>query len=388
MALVLIGMSGGVGSSVAASILKRDAHQVVGVTFLFDGSATSRDAAVQATRIADKLGIEHHVVDACKRYEQDFAAPMARLMASGAQPSFAAEFTNRLLLPLLFEQAQERKAMQVATGHYAGTVMESNGIGTYPWRLMRAHDTYNDQSFLLYRLSQDQLNRLRFPLADMQEMRVRVDAMRAGLMVPQVPAGEGLHLYGAGSQDLESWLVARGVAECPGTCVDLASGTALGSCDNVVTCGAGDKLCFANLRAGLPVEGFAALDRQVDGSDAGEEQDAPESARVPVEPDFIERYVVARDLGSHTVYVGSAAQASKESCVVREVNWTSIHAIDSKRSCRVRLAAQDNPRPCTLTPMPDGQVMMSFTLPVAGLAAGKTAVFYSDNMVLGGGIIV
>ena len=106
-----------------------------------------------------------------------------------------------------------------------------------------------------------------------------------------------------------------------------------------------------------------------------------------VEPDTIERFVVAKDSKLNCLFVGSAAQAASESCVLENVTWTSIQPLEEKRSCRVRFARGDNPRPCQLVPIEDGKLMMSFTMPVTGLASGKTAVFYSDDMVLGGGTI-
>ena len=380
MARILIGMSGGVGSSVAASILKRDTHDVVGVTLLFDDAVASLDAAKCAADMAAKLGIEHQTIDASDVYEQRFAAPVAAAFAQGQEPSLAALFTCDVLMPLLFNQARALKCAQVATGHYAGTVMESGGIGTYPWRLMRAHDTYNDQSYLLWRLSQDELNRLRLPLAQMQEMNVRVDAMRQGLMVPQVPSGQSLYLYGSGSSSLPEWLAARGVKAATGDCVDLSTGTVLGRHDGLPLCPLGKKFEFDNPRAGMPQD--ATLPPVQEDND----QEAAEVEPL-LEPDTLERYVAAKDMSCNIAYVGSAAQASVESCVVKDVFWTSIHPIDAKRSCRVRLDMQQNPRPCTLAPMPDGRLTVSFTLPVAGLASGKSVVFYSDDMVLGGGII-
>ena len=389
MARILIGMSGGVDSAVAASILKRDAHDVVGVTLLFDDSERSRIGAERAADICEKLGTEHRVVDQSARYEEAMGRYVASRVADGLEPSLAAVFTSQVLIPALFELADAEKIRQVATGHYAGTVMESGGIGTYPWRLMRGFDKFNDQSFMLYHLTQDELNRLVFPLAQMQEMRVRVDAMRQGLMMPEVPHGEHLYLFGEQAHELHAWLEARGLEGVAGDIIDLASGKAIGSHEGLHHHMLGEKLEFANPRAGMPVAGFVTPVEQpaVQGDGEEAEAQAAEPAEIPVEPETIERYVVAKDVKLNAVYVGSAAQAAGESCTVRDVFWTSIHPIDSKRSCRVRFSREDNPRPCALIPLEDGKVMMSFTLPQAGLASGKTVVFYSDDMVLGGGVI-
>lgn len=379
-------MSGGVDSAVAASILKRDAHDVVGVTLLFDDSERSRIGAERAAGIAEKLGIEHHVVDESERYEEAMGRVVAAQASEGLEPSLCATFTGRVLIPALFELADAHKIRQVATGHYAGAVMGSSGIGTYPWRLMRSFDKFNDQSYLLYRLTQDELNRLVFPLADMQEMRVRVDAMRQGLMMPEVPHGEHLYLYGEQAHSLAAWLEARGAVGETGDIIDLANGRAIGTHRGLHRHALGEKLVFDNPRAGLPIEGFVPAPVPED-DERGQAAAPAEAVEVPVEPDTIERYVVAKDLKLNSLYVGSAAQAASESCTVRDVFWTSIHPLDAKRSCRVRLSREDNPRPCQLVPLDDGKVLMSFTLPQPGLASGKTVVFYSDDMVLGGGVI-
>lgn len=386
MASILIGMSGGVDSAVAASILKRGAHDVVGVTLLFDSSERSRIGAEIAAGIAGKLGIEHRVIDATERYEEYAAAHVVCQVREGREPSLDAAFTSKLLIPLLFEIADESKIRKVATGHYAGTVMESAGIGAYPWRLMRAHDKFNDQSFMLYDLSQDELNRLEFPLVDMQEMKVRVEAMREGLMIPQVPQGEHLYLYGEGSDSLSSWLGAHGVNMEPGDAIELSSAAVLGTHEGLCRYSVGDKLVFDNPRAGEPVVSAALLQAAASAGEDGEVQAGALEAQA-VEPDTIERFVVAKDSKLNCLFVGSAAQAASESCVLENVTWTSIHPLEEKRSCRVRFARGDNPRPCQLVPIEDGKLMMSFTMPVAGLASGKTAVFYSDDMVLGGGTI-
>lgn len=342
-------MSGGVDSAVAASILKRDAHEVVGVTFLFDGTEASRIGAESAADICEKLGIPHQVVDLSERYEELVARPVQRDLEQGLEPSVPSLVTNKLLMPALFELARELKLRFVATGHYARVASEASTTDAYPLRLMRAHDGFFDQSFLLHELAQDQLNRVMFPLGEMHEMEVRVAAMRAGLMIPQVPAGDNPYLFGGG-MGLAQWVERRNCKIPAGEVVELSSGKVLGQ------------------HRGLYMH--------------------PLGSKVPVAGEQGARFAVAKDAASGRLYVGSETQAAGESCQVGQLVWTSIHPLKEKRSCRVRLERGANPMPVQLVPGTDGRLTMSFTLPILGLASGKTVVFYSDNMVLGGGVIV
>ena len=340
-------MSGGVDSAVAASILKRDAHELVGVTFLFDGGQASRIGAETAASICAKLGISHQVVDLSQRYEELVAAKVLEDLAVGREPSIPVIATSKLLMPALFEMAKELKLRFVATGHYARVASEASTTDAYPLRLMRASDKFFDQSFLLHDLAQDQLNRLMFPLAGMHEMDVRVAAMREGLMMPQVPAGDNPYLFGGGP-GLHQWLAQRGAAPAGGEVVELSSGKVLGTHRGLHMHPLGSKVPFGE---GGP------------------------------------RYAVAKDAAHGKLYVGSETQAAGETCQVKELVWTSIHPLKEKRSCRVRLERGANPMPVQLVPCGEDRLTMSFTLPIAGLASGKTVVFYSDDMVLGGGVI-
>lgn len=341
-------MSGGVDSAVAASILKRDAHELVGVTFLFDDTEASRIGAESAAGICTKLGIPHQVVDLSERYEELVARAVVPCLEQGLEPSIPNLVTNKLLMPALFELARELKLRFIATGHYARVASEASTTDAYPLRLMRAHDGFFDQSFLLHELAQDQLNRLMFPLGELHEMEVRVAAMREGLMIPQVPVGDNPYLFGGGL-GLAQWLEKRGCSTPAGEVVELSSGKVLGQ------------------HRGLHMH--------------------PLGSKVPVAHEAGARYAVAKDAASGRLYVGSESQAAGESCQVCDLVWTSIHPLKEKRSCRVRLERGANPMPVQLVPGADGRLTMSFTLPILGLASGKTVVFYSDAMVLGGGVI-
>ena len=361
MARVLLGISGGVDSVVAASLLKRDAHDVVGVTLLFDDSDASRIGAEKAAEICKRFDFEHSVVDVSAEYEELVAKPIFEGYAAGLEVNSTVLATQRILLPKLFELSQAARCRFVATGHFANVGSEAPVGDLFPLRLQRAQDKHNDQSFYLNGLEQSQLNRLMFPLGNMQELEVRMHAMRSGLMMPEVPNGDNLYLFGAGAGGtLTQWLAARGLNMPQGDAVDLATGAVVGRHRGLAAITLGERF----------------------HTDAERTMTAEE-----LEDEKNRRYIVARDLTLNRAYIGTAAQASAESVRVKDVVWTSIHPLTEKRSCRMRTYRGESPKPVQLVPMDDGSVTMSFTLPQRGLASGKSVVFFSDNIVLGGGTI-
>lgn len=341
-------MSGGVDSTVAASLLKRDAHEVVGVTLFLHDTPVAHSNIEQARGVCDKLGIEHHVVDVRDRYNKTIIEPLTLEWGKALEPNVCARCHRDFKMPLLFELMKEHGCRKLATGHYARIVSASDGIGTYPLRLHSALDRSKDQSFMLYNLTQSEMNLLMLPLAEMTKLDVRMHAMRAGLMFPELDLDETPCLFGKGSS-CGQWLDEQGLGLPAGNIVALNGGAKLGSHTGLHHFTLGDKVKF---------------------------------------DDEADQYVVVKDLLTNNLLVAPQNQAKAESCLVKDVHWTSIHPIEEKRSCRVKFDVRDTARPVQLVPMKDGKLMLSFTIPVAGLASGKTVVFYSDTMVLGGGTII
>ncbi len=345
MTRVLIGMSGGVDSTVGASLLLRDAYDVVGVTLLLSDEQRFKDGADAARSACEKLGIEHRTVDVREDFEQQVAQRVLADVAAGLEPD-AGVLCQRFILQQLFKLAREERVMKVATGHYASIVSATDGIGTYPLRLMQAKDRSRDQSFQLYDLDQSQMNILVLPLAQVMELDVRMHAMRTGLMFPEYDPDDTPLLYGKGSSRAQ-WVERRDAGMPAGKIIALDGGTVLGEHNGLHAVSLGQKIALA------------------DGSEC---------------------VAVAKDYATNTVYAGLQELAKGESCLLKNVHWTSIRPIQERRSCRVKFDVRGTARPVQLAPQGD-KLLMSFTIPVEGLASGKTAVFYSDDMVLGGAVI-
>lgn len=347
-------MSGGIDSSVAAWSLKHDSHDIVGVTLRFHRSP-ARDAAVEnAIRIAGLLGIEHHVIDLEDEFEEKVMKRTQELLELGLFPNPCSICSSELKIDALFEQADAFGCEKVATGHYAKTAHDSVGFELLPYQLMKPADKAKDQTYLLYTLTQEQLSRLVFPLDDMNKGEVRRLAMRAGLVrLAPVDDGQGEPCFYE-KRTPGGWLQEdRGVDIEPAQIVYTPSGAHIG-----------EVACPHDLSPDEPL-----------GEHVVEDGGEP-----------IELFAVFKDLGGNKVYACPRANAGAESCFIRDVHWTSIKPPATKRSCRVRFRYGSKPVPAHILCQDEG-VVVSFNERVGGIGAGQAMVFYSDDLVLGGGII-
>ncbi len=180
---VMVAMSGGVDSSVAAAILKEQGYDVIGATLVFrpEGNVGKiswccGDGAVQsASAVADQLGIEHHAVDAADEFEREILKPSWEEYARGRTPSPCINCNAKMKFGLLMRHASNLGAQAMATGHYA--LLEKGGERG----LFRGRDTSKDQSYFLFALSREQLDNVVFPLGGMEKSEVRTIASKMGL---------------------------------------------------------------------------------------------------------------------------------------------------------------------------------------------------------------
>lgn len=366
MSKILLGMSGGIDSSVAAWILKRDAHEVVGVTLRFHGSP-QRDAAIErAQSCAAMLGIEHHVIDLRDEFARMVKDYTTREFEEGRFPNPCTVCTRDLKMATLFEQARAFGCEQVATGHYARVTEDTNGFQLLPYQLRKPLDLSKDQTYLLYALSQEQLARLVFPLADLYKGVVRRMAMRAGLMrVAPVNDGQGEPCF-YDDEGFVTWLEGEGGLERDtGDIVYLGDNSVLGTYEGQYRFAPDQSL------------GTFAIASDVDVSEGTRQS-------LPVHEE--ELFAVFKDVTSHRVYAATRAVAGAEMCLLRDVHWTSIEPPEGKRSCRARIAYDRKPVPAQVVCSEDG-VVVAFGERVGGVRAGQPVVLYSDDLVLGGGIV-
>jgi tRNA-specific 2-thiouridylase len=219
-------MSGGVDSSVAAALLLERGHEVVGATLkLWGGASDSGCCSVadvdDARRVAQTLGIDHHVFNYTEEFERHVVTPFVEGQLAGRSPNPCIECNRHVKFDLLFERAARLGFDAVATGHHA-RVEERDGAPV----LVRGADDAKDQSYVLGYLRQEQLARLMLPIGHLHKSAVRAEAERLGLRTWDKPDSQDVCFIEA-SKGRESFLRQR-ASLTTATIVDRASGEVLG----------------------------------------------------------------------------------------------------------------------------------------------------------------
>jgi tRNA-uridine 2-sulfurtransferase len=356
MERVIVAMSGGVDSAVAAARLAGAGHEVVGVTLhLWDyaesassshGRCCAPEDQYDARRTADLLGFAHYTFDRRALFRQAVVKPFVDAYLAGETPSPCALCNREVKLSVLFELADTFGARHVATGHYARIVQD--GLGHR--YLAQGRDRKKDQSYFLYSARREEIERLVFPLGDSSKSEVRAEARERGL--PGAAKGESQELcfVGATSKAYASFVEARADGRIrPGPIID-ADGSTVGAHTGLHRFTIGQ-------RKGLGV----ALGK----------------------PAFVNRI----DAGSGAVHLGDAA--SLASSHVR-VEGASLHEnVELPRRARVRVRHGHDEAWAVIErdPTAIGTLAITFDEPVRAVSPGQVAVFYDEDRVLGGGRI-
>lgn len=347
MARVLVAMSGGVDSSVAALRLLEAGHEVVGV-FMRNGvsagsgksatkSCCSASDARDAMAVAERLGVPFYPVD----YAVEFGAIVAHFAEEyrrGRTPNPCVLCNSQLKFGHLFELAASFDCSMVATGHYARV---EDG------RLLRAVDADKDQTYYLFGVARDALQRTAFPLGDLTKPEVRALAERAGLRTASKP--ESMDICFVTSGDYRDVVRARGGMGKPGRFVD-EQGNDLGAHDGVAGFTVGQ-------RRGLPALG------------------AP-------------RYVRAILPETGDVVLASAEGLESSEAVVRGAHWLVDLPSDASAGwdAQIKVRARADAVPGRIFADPEsGTARVAFDAPVRAVSPGQAAVFYDGDVVLGGG---
>ena len=350
---VVVAMSGGVDSSVAAALMARAGHDVIGVTLqLYDhGAAVRKKGACcagqdihDARRVAEQLGIAHYVLDYEERFRKavidDFAASYAR----GETPIPCVRCNERVKFADVLAVAQDLGADALATGHYVRRVEGPHGA-----ELHIASEASRDQSYFIHRTTPEQLAFLRFPLGDMQKAEVRAIAAELGLSVAGKPDSQDICFVPNGDYATVVRRM-RPDASRPGEIVDV-NGNVLGRHEGVIGFTIGQ-------RKGLRLSGNA-------------------------EPLF----VLKLDAENARVIVGPREALRMRTIHLREVNWLAPRA--AALDCAVKVRSTRAPVPAGVIPAEDATAWVEIPAGEEGVAPGQACVFYEPNgtRVLGGGWI-
>ncbi|HEY3843891.1 MAG TPA: tRNA 2-thiouridine(34) synthase MnmA [Acidimicrobiales bacterium] len=346
---VLVAMSGGVDSSVAAALLVEQGHDVVGATLkLWGGPSDSGCCSVadvdDARRVAQQLGIEHHVFNLSEEFDRHVVAPYVTAHVEGRTPNPCIECNRSIKFDRLLERADRLGFDQLATGHHARVTREG------AWRLRRGADADKDQSYVLSMLGQDELRRVVFPVGEMEKRDVRLHAARLGLRTADKPDSQDVCFIGR-VEGREGFL-SRAMDFHPAEVVTPA-GEPVGTVDAVELVTVGQRRGMGHGRDGA------------------------------------RRYVVAVDVRARRVTVGSAAEAAVSAVALRDdtLTWVDQPLGHGERAV-AQVSAHGRPAPCSLARLGD-RVMVQFDVAQRPVAPGQTVALYdvSDpDAVVGAGI--
>jgi tRNA-uridine 2-sulfurtransferase len=335
---VLVAMSGGVDSSVAASVLVDAGHEVVGATLkLWGGPSDSGCCSVadvdDARRVADRLDIAHHVFGLADEFERSVVAPYVAAHAAGRTPNPCIECNRHIKFGRLLDRARRLGFDALATGHHAR--IEKAGGPDASWRLRRGADRVKDQSYVLSMLSQAELADVVLPVGSMTKAEVRAHARGRGLRTAAKPDSQEVCFISA-AQGGRSRFLADRLPLHPGEVVDGGSGEVVGTVPAL-------ELVTVGQRRGLGV------------------------AR-----DGRRRYALAVDPGARRVVVGGADQATTDRVALGPPTWTGRPLAEGSRAF-AQTSAHGEPMGCTWR---GGLVV--FDRPHALVAPGQTVALYDE----------
>ncbi|MCC8189469.1 MAG: tRNA 2-thiouridine(34) synthase MnmA [Planctomycetes bacterium] len=348
---VLVAMSGGVDSAVAAALLRNQGHEVAAVTMRIwrDGRylGGSRDACfgpgeevdiAAAQRVCDHLGIPHRVLDCSDDYERIVLEDFRRGYGSGRTPNPCVRCNAAVKFGVLPRLAREAGLSydRFATGHYVRT---DHRDGRH--RLLTARDAAKDQSYFLYRLGQDQVAESLFPLGDLTKDAVRHLAGEFSLAVRDKPDSQDF--YAGDHRELLGFPAATGA-------FTDRSGRILGRHDGCWNYTIGQRRGLG-LAAGRPL------------------------------------YVVDIVPETNTVVVGDRQETVRHWLTAGDMNWVSTARPEEAFDARVKVRSAGRAVPCRVQPLADGGCRVDFPDGIAAVPPGQSAVLYRDDALLAGGII-
>jgi tRNA-uridine 2-sulfurtransferase len=348
---VLVGLSGGVDSAVAAALLLEQGVDVIGATLRLwhplESERGAKDRPIdRARRVADYLGIPFHLIDARESFETHVMRYFVSEYAGGRTPNPCVVCNRLVRFDLLLDRAEALGAEVTATGHYARVTPVGNA-----YQLLRGRDRRKDQSYFLHGLDQAQLARVRFPLGELRKEETRRIARRRNLPVAGQPDSQDVCFLVDG--DYRRFLSRQSPQLFrPGPIRDTA-GRVLGQ------------------HQGLP------------GYTIGQRRGLGVSADEPL-------YVLAIRPEDNALVVGPAHALERADCLVEGVRYISGRAPGKRFRASAQIRYRAPAAPVKATPLVQGRVRVVFDAPQRALTPGQFLVFYDEadpDRVLGGGTI-
>jgi len=349
---VIVGLSGGVDSSVAAYLLREQGYEVIGVTMaIWDGQykSTGKHACYgsdeeeeirEARAVAEKLDIPYHVFNCSAEYKQAVLDYFKSEYLAGRTPNPCIQCNQLIKFGMLPSMARKSGIDFdfFATGHYAG-VEFSEKYQRYV--LKKAADLKKDQTYFIHRLTQDQLAQALLPIGQYKKPQIKELARKVGITIEDLE--ESQDFYSGDYKDLLE------VEDHPGDIVDT-NGIVLGHHQGIWNYTIGQ-------RKGLGIAFSEPL------------------------------YVIGLNKESNMVIVGVREETYNGSFIVSDLNWVALSGLTEPRDCTAKIRSGQTEREARIEPVESGGVKVTFFHPNDAITPGQSAVFYEGDIVLGGGII-
>lgn len=354
---VMVGMSGGVDSSVAAMLLRDQGYEVMGVTLkLFSDediveadkegkTCCALNDVMDARSVAYKLGFEHMVFNFRDCFRERVMEQFAQCYLSGRTPNPCIECNRHVKFDKMLRRALELGYDYIATGHYAVREYDEN---TGRYLLKRPKDRSKDQTYVLYALTQEQLCHTLFPLGGLEKQEVREAAERAGLVNSAKPDSQDICFVPDG--DYAGFITKFTGREMPEGSFTDTEGKVLGTHKGIIHYTVGQ-------RKGLGI----ALGKPA--------------------------YVVSKDVERNTVVLGDESDLYTDSLTAEDVNLISVETLEAPMRITAKTRYSQKDQPGVLSFIGNGIYRVDFDQPQRAVTAGQAVVFYDGDVVVGGGTI-
>lgn len=352
---VLVAMSGGVDSSVAAYLLQQQGYACIGVTMrLYENETAgiprghtccSLDDVEDARAVAYDLGMPYYVLNFTEEFDEKVIRKFVQVYQNGGTPNPCIDCNRCLKFGALLERALLLGYDYLATGHYARVELDE-ASGKY--RLLRGRDRSKDQSYVLYQVGQHQLAHLLLPVGEYDKPSIRRSARQAGLINADKSDSQDICFVPDGdyTRFLQEY---GGVKMIPGDFVDRA-GHVLGR------------------HKGLPC--YTTGQRKGLGVSAGKHV-----------------YVLRKNAQDNTILLGDNEELFTSVLTADRVNWISGETPASPLRVTAKTRYSQTEAAATVHPLPDGRIRVAFDVPQRAITAGQAVVLYDGEQVLGGGTI-
>ena len=342
---ILLGMSGGVDSSVSAVVLQEQGYEVIGATMkLWEDT---EKAIEDAKKVCKKLGIEHHVIDCTEKFRCHVINKFISEYENAKTPNPCVECNRYLKFGAFYEKAKELGCEYIATGHYAKTEY-SEKYKRYV--LKKSDEEKKDQTYFLYYIPKEEIGYIIFPLQNRtSKEETRKIAEKNSLEVAQKKDSQEICFIP--DNDYQKFLQKYSSQKPKVGNIVLKDGTVLGKHNGLINYTIGQ-------RKGLGI-----------------------SYKEPL-------YVIKLDIQKNQVIVGTEQALYSKELIANEINWLAIDKLNEPLKLKAKVRYRAKEAECTVYPIENEQVKVIFDEPQRAITPGQSVVFYDEDIVIGGGKII